>query len=92
MNPLALKPVVAGAIVMGYLVAGLLFSRFWHRTRDTLFLNFALAFALLGVHRFLLAVDTRATEEQVPYYLLRLLAYTLILFALYLKNRKSSSV
>jgi hypothetical protein len=33
------------------------------------------------------AVDTRSAEDQVPYFLMRLLAYILIVLALYLKNR-----
>ena len=36
--------VVSGAIMMGYLVAGLFFLRFWQETRDRLFLIFAVAF------------------------------------------------
>jgi hypothetical protein len=89
MDSLVAKPVVAGAIVMGYLVAGLFFHRFWSKTRDRLFLIFAVAFFLLAVQRFLLAIDTRAAEDQVPFYLMRLLAYVLIIVALFDKNRST---
>jgi uncharacterized membrane protein HdeD (DUF308 family) len=92
MHAASITPVVAGAIVMGYFTAGLLFLRFWSRTQDPLFLIFAAAFGLLGVHRMLLAVDTRSAEDQVPYFLMRLLAYILIVLALYLKNRKTTPV
>jgi hypothetical protein len=35
---------VAGAVTMGFAVAGLFFLRFWRRTTDGLFLAFAAAF------------------------------------------------
>jgi len=88
MDPYVVKPLLAGAIVMGYMVAGMLFFRFWNRTRDRLFLIFGWAFVLLGCHRILLALDARSAEDQVPFYLLRLAAYVLILLALYTKNRE----
>lgn len=46
MGTAPLTPGVAGAIVMGYFTAALLFLRFWSRTQDTLFLIFAAAFGL----------------------------------------------
>jgi hypothetical protein len=84
------KPIISGAIVMGYFVASLLFHRFGIKAQDRLFHIFGVAFALLGVQRFLVAIDTRAAEDQVPFYLLRLTAYLLILWALYDKNRVRS--
>ena len=87
MDVVLTRGLLAGANVMGYLVAGLLFFRFWSRTRDRLFFIFAWSFVLLGVHRILLALNAGSDEDQVPFYLLRLLAYALILLALYDKNR-----
>ena len=81
------KPFISGAIVMGYVVASLLFYRFGIKAQDRLFHFFAVAFGLLGVQRFLVAIDTRAAEDQVLFYLVRLMAYLLILWALYDKNR-----
>ncbi len=40
---------LSGAVAFGFLVCGLFFLRYWHRSRDGLFLAFALAFALLGL-------------------------------------------
>ena len=40
---------LTGAVTFGFFVASLFFLRFWRRTGDTLFMAFALAFALLGV-------------------------------------------
>ena len=87
MNVLIAKPLISGAIVMGYAVASLLFYRFGIKTQDRLFHTFALAFGLLGVQRLLVALDARPAEDQVPFYLLRLMAYLLILWAIYDKNR-----
>ncbi|MDQ2670337.1 MAG: DUF5985 family protein [Gemmatimonadota bacterium] len=80
---------MAGAIITGYAVVALLFLRFWRGTRDRLFLIFAGAFALLGVQRaLLLAVPSPATgEEQTGFYLLRLMAFLLILYGIVDKNR-----
>ena len=87
MDTLIAKPLISGAIVMGYVVASLLFYRFGIKTQDRFFHIFAIAFGLLGIQRLLVAIDTRAAEHQVPFYLLRLMAYMLILWALYDKNR-----
>ena len=84
------KPLISGAIVMGYGVTSLLFYRFGIKAQDRLFYIFAIAFALLGIQRLLVTLDTRAAEDQVPFYLIRLTAYLLILWALYDKNRVRS--
>jgi len=42
-------PFVSGLIAMGFAVAGLFFLSFWRRTRDTLFVAFAVAFWLLAL-------------------------------------------
>ena len=49
---------LAGAISMGFVIAALMFAKFWRRTRDGLFLAFAAAFLLLGANHALLAEDT----------------------------------
>ena len=48
---------LSGALTMGFLIAGLFFLRFWKRTRDGLFIAFALAFWLLGLTQALLALS-----------------------------------
>lgn len=78
---------LAGAVTMGFLVAGLFFLRFWSRTREGLFLAFALAFWLLGVGQALLAFSNIPVEERSWLYLLRLAAFSLILFSILAKNR-----
>jgi len=79
---------LSGAIVMGFLVAGLFFLRFWARTRDGLFFAFALAFWLLGLMQCLLVFADIPDEERSWLYLLRLAAFALILVSIGFKNRK----
>ena len=78
---------LSGAVVLGFLVCGLFFLRFWRRTRDQLFLAFALAFALLGAGQGILALANIPTEERSSIYLIRLAAFAVILIAIVRKNR-----
>ena len=78
---------LAGAIVAGFAFAGLFFLNFWRRTRDELFLAFTGAFWLLGLGQALLAFANIPLEERSWIYLLRLAAFTLILAAIWRKNR-----
>jgi len=83
-----LNDFLSGAIVMGFLIAGLFFLRFWTRTRDGLFLAFALAFWLLGLMQGLLVFTDIPDEERSWLYLLRLAAFALILVSIGFKNRR----
>ena len=78
---------LAGAIVMGFLVSGLFFLRFWKQTGDRLFLAFALAFWLLAIAQALLVFSAYFVDERSWIYLLRLAAFLLILCAIWRKNR-----
>lgn len=79
---------LSGAVATGFVVAGLFFLRFWKRTRDSLFLSFALAFWLLGLVQALLALSNIPTEERSWLYILRLAAFSLILISIWRKNRR----
>ena len=81
---------LSGAVVAGFLLASLFFLRFWKRTRDGLFLAFAAAFFLLGLGQSLLALANVPDEERSWLYLIRLLAFALILAAIIRKNRRSA--
>ena len=90
--------VLSGGIALAYFIAGLFFLRFWARTRDRLFLFFAISFWLLMLERLLL-VQIRhtqgflpeSTHESVPYiYTVRLVAFLVILGAIIDKNRSRS--
>lgn len=77
---------LSGAIAMGFLVGGLFFLRFWSRTRDGLFLSFAVAFWLLALGQTLLTLTGVPVEERSWIYLVRLAAFLLIIVAILRKN------
>lgn len=79
--------VLDGATAVTTLFAGLFFYRFWHKTRDRFFLYFAGSFWLESVNRVALALVEHASEQEPLFYLVRLVAYGLILAAIWQKNR-----
>jgi hypothetical protein len=83
-----LNDFLGGAIVMGFAVATLMFLKFWRRTREALFLAFSGSFLLLSVTQALLSLGGFVDEQRSWLYLLRLAAFLLILFALFLQNRR----
>jgi len=74
------------AAVMGYLIAGLFFLKFWTRTRDSLFAAFAAAFWLMALNSTLAVMLDLPRENAAAVYLLRLLAFLLIIGAIIWKN------
>lgn len=76
-----------GAIAMASFVAGLFFLRFWKSSKDRFFLFFAIAFWIEAVNRMMLALMVPSSEGIPVLYLIRFLAFGLILFAIVDKNR-----
>lgn len=83
-----MEQLAMGFIATGALFAGLFFFRFWWHTGDRLFLYFAGSFWLEAVNRVALALLRQADEHEPLFYLVRLLAYSLIVAAIWQKNRK----
>jgi hypothetical protein len=83
----ALYDFLSGAVAFGFVLIGLFFLRFWYRVRDPLFIWFALAFWLLGASQAILTLAGIPQEERSAVYLIRLLAFSLIIFAVFRKNR-----
>lgn len=79
--------ILIGGIATSALVIGLFFFRFWRSTRDRFFLFFALAFWIEGAHRFAIYEIVGQDEASPLYYLIRLVAYGLIIAAIVDKNR-----
>lgn len=77
-----------GASAFGCLIAGLFFLKFWRRTREGLFLAFAVAFWLLGLNAGLPTLLRRPAIMHGEIYLLRLAAFLLIILAILAKNMK----
>ena len=80
-------PILVGVIACASLVAALFFLRFWTHTRDRFFLFFALSFAIEGANRIVLYHYVGLSEDAPIYYLVRLVAYGLIVAAIVDKNR-----
>ena len=78
---------ISGALMMGQVVAAGFFLRFYRVTRDRLFLLFAIAFSILAISRIALALAEAPDEVRPLFYLLRLLAFIVILVAIVDKNR-----
>jgi hypothetical protein len=85
-----INPVLTGAIAMASFVAALFFLRFWRTTRDRFFLYFALSFAIEGANRLALGLLLGANEDGALFYSVRVVAYGLIVLAIWQKNRPRS--
>ena len=77
----------SGAAMMGAVVSGLFFLRFWRKTQDRLFLIFSLSFVLMGLERMALALRENDGENNVMLYLMRLASFLMILYGIWDKNR-----
>lgn len=81
-----------GAISMAAAVAALCFLRFYRRTGDRFFVYFCASFALESLSRLLFVLLRWNEQSSDWFYVLRLVAYGLILAAIVDKNvRRTSS-
>lgn len=78
---------LTGAIAFGWTIAGLFFFRFWRHTRDRFFLYFAASFWIEAFNRIALGLLVDNNETNPLSYVIRLVAYALILIAIWQKNR-----
>lgn len=80
-----------GLLSMASLVAAVFFLRFWRETRERLFAFFSLAFLGLGATWLGLAIINHpADEAQQEYaYVVRLVAFVILLIGIIDKNRRS---
>ena len=76
-----------GGIAVASFVAGLFFFRFWLHTRDRFFVFFALSFWIEAVNRCAMMLHLEPNEDVPGYYVVRLVAYGLIIAAIVDKNR-----
>ena len=84
----AIEQTLFGGIAIASMVAGLFFFRFWHQTRDRFFLYFALSFWIEGLNRLALSLLEVGDEQSPLFYGVRLLAYGLILWAIWRKESR----
>lgn len=78
-----------GVIVTASLTAAGFFWRFYRQTRDSLFLAFAAAFAIEGVNRMAFLLVDKPSEGSPIIYMVRLVAFLLLLGAIVVKNRRA---
>lgn len=77
---------LGGALAVGYIVLGLFFWKFWRRTHDSLFIMFAWAFWLMAANAIAVSAFGSYDLDVGWTYLLRLLAFVLIILAIVRKN------
>src|SRR5687768_13337242 len=85
---------ISGALMLGYWTVALFFLRFWKRSHDRLFAMFSAAFFLMGFQRIALtaaAIIGGPDTTLLWPYVVRLIAFLLILIAIVDKNRASSA-
>jgi hypothetical protein len=81
---------LTGFTACGSLVAALFFWRFWRASHDRFFALFAAAFAIFGINRIVFGFLSESSEARPAVYVLRLLAFLMIIAAIIEKNREPS--
>ena len=82
--------VLWGALGSASIAVCLFFLRFWRLSRERLFLFFTLAFAAFAFNWLGLAVAQPPVESRHYLYMMRLLAFVLIIIGIVDKNRRSA--
>lgn len=83
-----LHMLMQGALVMATSMAAVYFLRFWRASQDRLFLLFALAFVTLAVDWAALALMRTHAESHRYIFVVRLLAFVLIIAGIIDRNRR----
>ena len=78
---------ISGGLGVAYFIAAMFFMKFWSTTRDRLFGFFAAAFAILALQRLLLPFIPPDMSSAL--YVVRVIAFLLIIVAIVDKNRAS---
>ena len=78
---------LCGSFATVFAASGLIFLKYWKKTRDRFFLWFAVACCLIAVERIPRAFQTVPAESANLLYLIRLAAMILIIFAIVDANR-----
>lgn len=79
-----------GALAMASVVVGILFLRLWHLSHERLLLFFALGFFTFALNWLGLGIVNPSADERHWFYLLRLLAFALIIVGIVDKNRSAA--
>jgi hypothetical protein len=82
-----INTMIHGGLVMACLACALFFLRFWRTSRDRLFAFFALAFTVMSCNWMALSLLQVEDERRHYLYIIRLVSFSLILYAIWDKNR-----
>ena len=82
---------VLGGSALACFAIALFFLRFWRDTGDRLFAAFAGAFLVFGVNRLILTLTSEDADGRTYSYLLRFLAFMLVVWGIVGKNRAQAS-
>jgi uncharacterized membrane protein HdeD (DUF308 family) len=77
-----------GVIASTSFTAAIFFLRFWRDTRDSLFLMFSIAFIIEALNRSAMLFLRQPNEGSPWIYIVRFLAFLLILIGILNKNRQ----
>jgi hypothetical protein len=81
------KAMISGALVLACMACALFFLRFWKASRDRLFAFFALSFGVMSLNWTALTLLQVDDERRHYLYIIRLVSFLLILYAIWDKNR-----
>lgn len=88
---MSLTQFFSGIAALGAWIGAVYFFKFWLKTRDRLFWMFSVSFCLMALERFVLVLQTSAIQEEYSYvYLIRLIAFIIIIVAVIDKNRTTT--
>ncbi|MES2767829.1 MAG: DUF5985 family protein [Bdellovibrionota bacterium] len=85
-----------GIAMTTFAFSSIFFLKFWNASRDSFFLYFCIACALLAFERVVILLGTyqhvgpHQAEVSIWVYMIRLLAFSVILTAVVTKNRSSN--
>jgi len=77
---------LSGMLTLAYFLGGVYFFRFWRQTGDRLFRHFAGAFWLFTLNQIVTSIPTVSKETAGYEYIIRVLGFIWILFAIAERN------
>lgn len=84
-----LYPFFTGVLMLGFGVVSLFFLRFWRKSGERLFAWFSAAFFILALNQLAFALVAER-HERTWIYVLRILAFGMIIWGIVDKNRRDA--
>ena len=81
--------ILVGGIAVAAFAAGLFFLRYWRSSNDLFFLFLMASFWLQSISHVVVGWTRSWNDDTPAQYVVRILAYGLILLAIWSKNRKA---